>query len=785
MNSHAYATDGRHVVAGQSVYTVIQGDLRIFDRLPGRERLGPVSVVLDDICSTGWIANEVPFMSLVPVHRPFYGALFQRLHYNDDNLPIQRLEDGSWSLHPAVLTEWVSLERNMRALLSALLDCSSAVLPKYFRLWSFPKQYGYQLHYRSQRHARVIASRSRDSFIPLMAALSFMLVLMGWQEQLKGDGFDWHAIVFSNTSIHPQWLADLEMSVVGNYNTPRVGGIINFAKSEILWMLPTIRKLNMPLYLHWGHIQDRPLRVPDFLQNEGFVPSPREIEVLCLFAQSNRVRPALESSETVSATNHVTSPAATAQTFPPVERYSGQRPGEDWKAFFRRREARDALTADKETPQARERRKQKETNAAIGRVPGRKGARVYIWEDEDGFLVRRAAGRSNYETVWQQFGPKQRRYDSFRDEWDLCEEFDPTDEPVDDDDDDGDDGDDDLDSVYDTPLLPDDNPHDLPDHNEGCYSSGADLQRIHPQHSDDQDVTFTQTVDDLVYYRFGFVNPVGPVEEPPKKLKPDMVSKLLGIGWSSGGGAGPGNELSSKGEMDSLCKFFTYLKLAKTPSDIPMDLYDVMQHDADVHREHNIDVHCKTLGSTKYYIITPRPAGDLSLLLTSAAAVLEIWRHGWGPDLTDIVVQLLKRGLAFHTCIRGEHRLPPPPPAFTPHYGGLGYRLQHYKPDKHDYAAYESHLRRFLSSPRGRAARLAGGIVARLARDVVKDEEVCTGPSDSVFEDGVCLWDGNESSPAYWDDRLTADELDVICGVYRVDTGGYILKMFYIMMYSN
>ena len=77
MSSHAYTTDGRHVVVGKSVFTVIQGDFEIFDRLPGRERLGPASVVLDDICSTGWIANEVPFMSLVPVHRPFYGALFQ------------------------------------------------------------------------------------------------------------------------------------------------------------------------------------------------------------------------------------------------------------------------------------------------------------------------------------------------------------------------------------------------------------------------------------------------------------------------------------------------------------------------------------------------------------------------------------------------------------------------------------------------------------------------------------------------------------------------------------
>ena len=40
-----------------------------------------------------------------------------------------------------------------------------------------------------------------------------------------------------------------------------------------------------------------------------------------------------------------------------------------------------------------------------------------------------------------------------------------------------------------------------------------------------------------------------------------------------------------------------------------------------------------------------------------------------------------------------------------------------------------------------------------------------------VLEEGLCLWDGNPASQAYWDDHLTDDEVDLICGVYRVDTG--------------
>jgi hypothetical protein len=65
-------------------------------------------------------------------------------------------------------------------------------------------------------------------------------------------------------------------------------------------------------------------------------------------------------------------------------------------------------------------------------VPGKSGARVFYWEDVNGFRVRRAAGRRNYDSIWEGYGDKQRRYDSFRNEWDLCEDFDPTDGPEED-----------------------------------------------------------------------------------------------------------------------------------------------------------------------------------------------------------------------------------------------------------------------------------------------------------------------------------------------------------------
>ena len=130
---------------------------------------------------------------------------------------------------------------------------------------------------------------------------------------------------------------------------------------------------------------------------------------------------------------------------------------------------------------------------------------------------------------------------------------------------------------------------------------------------------------------------------------------------------------------------------------------------------------------SKHYIILPRRGEHVvswDLVLSSAASVLEIIRRGWGPDIMSIVCQLLHHGIPFNTCIRG----PPPSqgskqPKFIPGYTGLGYSTQGYKPDLIDYRAYESRRNKFLRSPRGRAALLAGGLISRLARGVVTEEQ--------------------------------------------------------------
>jgi hypothetical protein len=107
---------------------------------------------------------------------------------------------------------------------------------------------------------------------------------------------------------------------------------------------------------------------------------------------------------------------------------------------------------------------------------------------------------------------------------------------------------------------------------------------------------------------------------------------------------------------------------------------------------------------------------------------------------------------------------PPLPPV------SLGVRTMGYEPDAADYAAYEAARDDFLRSSHARAAILKGGIVWRLAMEFISPGSILTGPSDAALSRGQAF---RFSDNVFIDNCLNEDELDLICGVYRVYTGMY------------
>ncbi|KAG6807224.1 hypothetical protein H0H92_008358 [Tricholoma furcatifolium] len=551
----------------------------------------------------------------------------------------------------------------------------------------------------------------------------------------------------------------------------RVGGIIPMENFQCLEILPLLCKANVDLYLYWGPISGTPLIHDAFVLSKGIVPNYRDIDNLRKIAKAgpvakptiNVVLPTPKASPSVEA-------AAAAASIPEPERYSGQKHGEDWRTFFKRREEGNKAREMAEEPKQKQSRLQREQHASHHLCPGRKGSRVFYWEDMDGFRIRRAAGRKRYDLIWEDYRNSQRRYDGFRDEWDLCTEFGDEDDPANSvrDDDDSDYDADDLP----TELFPDNNDWNnrLNDHHQ--YSSRADLHRVYPSSEEDGQLsTMYQTLEDTAYFRFGFVSPLGTSRYPSDPPNWKRVREYLGDGHWPPTQRSPDPNIQTR---ESLQGFFGYFKSSRDVSGIPAEIHDVSQDSSDVNtRPLQFYARKEKLHGVLYYLIRSKAFSipedaSFEIGLKNPAVLLEIVRRELGRQHEDICNFLLDFGIPFKTFIPGPQKHLPA--QMIPRYGGLGFRPQNYKPDVIDYRAYVASRDNLLRGPLGRAALMAGGILFRLASDSVSRDAVHYGPSDTVFNHGRCHWSGQASSPAYWDDTLMEDDTDVICGVYRVGT---------------
>ncbi|KAG6904426.1 hypothetical protein DXG01_010013, partial [Tephrocybe rancida] len=426
--------------------------------------------------------------------------------------------------------------------------------------------------------------------------------------------------------------------------------------------------------------------------------------------------------------------------------------------------------------------------------PGKKGAQVFIWtkvKGYRGFRVRDFAGRQRVDWVWKSYGNDQRHYDAFRDEWDLCSEFGEDDVQSDSSDDEytyGDytqqegagvgmsDGGTDvgIDIGGISALILPDEQLTLP---IALERSTADLQRMHGKFDAQQEIAdpfvFLDTLDERAYYWYGFISPASVVASPSMSRLTTWNScrEYLGNGrWLDAFTVtGPTNTISVE-TQESMRTFFDYLLGSKTLDDIPSPIYDARTETLDL--ESVVRIRAEIIYETKYYFVqscnldTPV---SWEVVLTNPAAVVGLLRGQWGQDFLGLLRELLNRGIPFKTCIHGPLRPPPPPTQLR--FKGLGYRPPNHRPDAMEYAAYESLRDDFLRSPRGRAALLQGGIVSRLAREVVQYQHVFDGPTPEVFDTGTMLPGQNHG---HWDDALTDHEINIICGVYQIDTGGDI-----------
>src|ERR1700712_3343560 len=116
-----------HALVGNGVFTILKGPAH-FPPIPPRDPPVIDSLVIPNF-TLGWIPNDLPYLTLIPKHKPFNIFPLDRLNYSDDKLPLFH-NRKEWSLRDDVITQWDTLERNLRVLLFFLSNRYYGPLPR-------------------------------------------------------------------------------------------------------------------------------------------------------------------------------------------------------------------------------------------------------------------------------------------------------------------------------------------------------------------------------------------------------------------------------------------------------------------------------------------------------------------------------------------------------------------------------------------------------------------------------------------------------------------------------
>lgn len=715
-----------------------------------------------DTQQLSWSYNAYPQLAFVPRENRFEGPIFQRLAYTFYNIPMER--DGHlWRLSRSVQTQWERLETALIVIASFLIEYSYAFMPLDFSTFRLPSQYGCRA-VGEERYARKIAMRCRDAFIPLMSLCSFAISLHLPTQQTSNIGTpSWARLLIEKRGLHPEWVNSLRQSVVADFSpNTRVGVIVHVGKCQWLSQIKAMLLAEVPVWFYWGRLGS--LFSVDHPVSTRYRPTSDEI----LAEQARRFPSTGQMADPQSEASH-----DREDDIPKPERFSRQKRGETWQEFFARHVEIRSRKIATETPQERQKRLDREQNARKHAAPSRRGhgPAVYHWSEEGQFRIRTRVFRACVEDIWDCYSDSQRKYDSIHNEWDICSEFDPdgrpeADESLSDFDRYEDDGLAYLPRAETPPGPPPYQPKSLSPSPVVPPSYWHDdlLEMYDPGHSDVRlDIP---TLDDMLFNRYGFDYTDASYDEiQPDPKKWDNVRKIL---------------LDRDACISfTLCApiidFVTQLLATSDRPSLPgsiWDLSDSSRSSLRLHANPNIVVSPELFNSGKLYCI--EPIGQQSdrdsqwlLLVDSAATAVQCLRQCWGPSRHDVARRLLEMGIPFRT-LRALHHLPLPRQPSGP-YIGLGWRSQAYKPDLVDYASYTSARNALLRLPHARAALLKGGILWRLAMEALEANDALQGPSDIVYSHGCSIT--SSTGTRLWDDDLTQDESELICGVYKVYTG--------------
>ena len=628
---------------------------------------------------------------------------------------------------------------------------------------------------------------------------------------------DWFGYLVDR-GVPQAWLSDLRDAILSDFTSkvPRVGLFLDPFSGKT-WQ-PTVKffcDFNIPIWYRWSADQEKMLawnsnlaylrppaehlqmatthisRSPSPLSPDSSLfeeppvePFPRHVP---LTSTSSHPQPMVESFPT-----H-TSPAPTPiHPHPPVEtdpgdyvrRRDAYLATKPWETFFAARDEENRASLLTETPKKRGQRLNWEHQRPVS-------GKVYIWEwsDDDfpNLVRRRVPDKQRIDAVCAHPGA-QGRYDPFHNVWDLCRYFSPAQKGATyhDEDEDESDEEEDIGKRMDTF-------EDASSSMELSETAGAAQQKMTDEYiaqrvqlisqkapslpdasmlessssRDEPDLAISAGPLDLVshlHLHYGYVSPL-PVP-PPDNVSSDTWNNVIKpIGLCVGDRNPP--------PVDFAPSMIRFLQGLQSPALPPPDLWDFRPESRLAINRSSLALQIPKCGD--YFIVAAQAfrvehgckwtiAFDTAFQAVRAYRLLIAQHH----SPTSLARKLVEEGVSFHTFLPFSQR---PSLALAYLETFFPIRIRNYHFDADDYHVYVRKRARLLGSPRGRAALLVGGIVARIALEHLGTDAASFGPSSAVTKGLIGFTHVAQDGTIFWDDALTDDELSVICGGYRSYTG--------------
>ncbi|TRM55962.1 hypothetical protein BD626DRAFT_576262 [Schizophyllum amplum] len=728
----------------------------------------------NDLVAPRLFSLETPYAALVPLQIEDCASGFL-VWLSLDRICAEKDFYGRWSLPAHLIRLWIDFEQRLTAVRNLLLGSLREPVPLRYRSWTLPDRCGYRKYRSSQRSVMNCATATRNAFAVLLAECRFLALRSEFAYGGRIHIPKFTAYIVQHCTDMPGSWVDVLME---SWKLPAVGAFVDVWHDGFESYVADFLFLGVPIYFVWGSSID--VESAQFSVNNN--NARIRMYTKCLpdnadFSSAPDWKDALKTWNRIHMPRKPAHIDMAEDDLPSVE----QKHWLQYRAWIlQRREEMFEENGDGGN-NFRERR---EKEVAEGRVPVSTRDRAYRWDYlQNGFCLRQRIPATDFDRFWDVYTADERFWDSISGCWDFIAKRDQLLAASGDDEENDDSEELSSDVVVSGESVEMQELLGVATTIEGSTAAAEQVQDV---------LRPAVSMRGLANVRYGY-NAWRPRGESSAREVEDGdlrhvrrvdVRGVLGEAMTQPHTVEARLEYTDEDDEEELCDMATFFANAHTQNhstvieclDVSCDeFFQAMLTDDSQHirvRPHTLEspiAHTKTM-----YFLTHSASSSPSpyiVAVKDATIAFMCIRMGRTFDCLDALVRDLRLlGCQFGMFTTKESDSLWAGPSHTPS-AGMGFRPYGYTLHQLDYALYQTRVRQFLLSRRGRAAILRGGLFARLARQFAPSETILShvvvqGAKSASYVE-VNFLDGTSMV----EEELTLDEERMLCGFFMVPNG--------------